>query len=83
MHANVLLFYTPLTPVWRQKVKKKSEEGYGAHHIMQLNYLIVCTPWPFADKHNLIELSDLIGCGYDLSDIQEWDLYFVVNILSS
>ena len=38
---------------------------------------------------SLIELSDLIGFGYDLSDTQdglsvgEWDQYFVVNILSS
>ena len=34
MHTNVLPFYTPLTPVWGQKVKTFfSEEGYGAHHI--------------------------------------------------
>ena len=45
MHANVLPFYTPLTPVWGQKVKTFfSEEGYGAHHIMQLNVDIMHTP---------------------------------------
>ena len=37
------------------------------------------------DKYNLIELSDLIGFGYDLMDfsVEEWELYFVVNILFS
>ena len=41
MHANVLPFYTPLTPAWGQYVKTFffSEEVYGAHHIMQLKYL--------------------------------------------
>ena len=36
----------------------------------------------------LIELSELIGSGYDLIDTQDglvekWDSYFMVNILSS
>ena len=44
MHANVLPFYTPLTPVWGQKVKKNSEEGCFAYHIMQLKCLTLCTP---------------------------------------
>ena len=36
MHANVSPFYTPLTPLWEQKVKTFfSEKGYGAHHIIQ------------------------------------------------
>ena len=45
--------------------------------------------WNCADKYDFIELSDLIDFCYDLSDTQdglsvgEWDLYFVVNILSS
>ena len=49
MHANVLPFYTPLTPVWGQKVKTFffSEEGYGAHHTMQLECLTLCTPLAF------------------------------------
>ena len=48
MHANVLPFYTPLTPVWGQKVKTFcSEEGYGACHIMQLKCLTLCTPLAF------------------------------------
>ena len=46
MHANVLPFYTPLIPVWGQKVKN-SEEGCGGHHIMQLNCLTLCTPLAF------------------------------------
>ena len=44
----------------------------------------------FADKYNLIELSDLLTFCYDRSDpqdglecVRERDLYFVVNILSS
>ena len=48
MQANVLPFYTPLTPVWGQKVKLFfSEEGYGAHHILQLKCLTLCTPLAF------------------------------------
>ena len=48
MYANVLPFYTPLTPVWGQKVKTYfSEEGDVAYHIMQLKCLTLCTPWPF------------------------------------
>ena len=48
MHANVMPFYTPLTPVRGQKVKAFffSEEGYGAHHIMQLNVRHYAHPWP-------------------------------------
>ena len=63
MHANVLHFYTPLTPVWRQKVKP----CYGAHHIMQLMHTIDLLGWVkghesnYADKYNLIVLSDLIA----------------------
>ena len=49
---------------------------------MQLKCLTLCTPLAFwgglkarhgncADKYNLIELSDLIGFGYDLNDIQD------------
>ena len=34
MHASVLPFYTPLTPV-RGQIVKKSEEVYSSHHIMQ------------------------------------------------
>ena len=49
MHANVLPFYTPLTPVWGHKVKTFffSEESYGAYHIMQLKCLTLCTPLAF------------------------------------
>ena len=47
-----------------------SVEGYGAHHIMQLKCLTLCTPLAFwvgkkcqtlncADKYNLIELKRL------------------------
>ena len=48
------------------------------------------TPNFCADKYVLIDLNDLIGVGYDLSDtkdglkvLEKWDLNFVVNILSS
>ena len=77
MHANVLPFYTSLTPVRGQKVKKIfSEEGYGAHHIMQLKkFGIMHTPgllgW----------VSCLIGFGNDLSDTQDelkcWRMGFI------
>ena len=40
MHANVLPFYTPLTPVCGQKVKKKkSEESYGAYAIKMFDIM--------------------------------------------
>ena len=59
-----------------------SEEGYVASRIMQLKCLTLCNPWPFgldkkvrhwncADNHKLIELSDLLCFGYDLSDTQD------------
>ena len=48
MHANDLPLYTPLTSVWGQKLKTFfSEEGYGAHHIMQLKCLTLCTSLAF------------------------------------
>ena len=47
MHANVLPFYTPLTPVWRQKLKKTSEEDYVAYNNIQLKCLSLCTPLSF------------------------------------
>ena len=58
------------------------EKGYGAHHIMQLKCLTLCTPLAFwvgykgqtlnsEVKYNLIELSDLVGFGYDLSATQD------------
>ena len=51
-------------------------------NIMQLKCLTLCTPlafwegkkvrhWNSADKYILIELCDLIGFGYDLSDTQD------------
>ena len=48
MHANVLPFYTPLTPVLGQKVRTFCfSEGHGAHHIMQLKCSTLCTPLAF------------------------------------
>ena len=42
---------------------------------MQTKFLTLCTPltlgWVSADKSTLIELSELIGFGYDLSDAQD------------
>ena len=55
---------------------------------MQINFLTFCTPHIFwvghgscADNYNLIELSDLIGFGYDVSDTQDglkcWKMGFI------
>ena len=73
MHANVLPFYTTLTPVWGQKVKTFfSEEGLWctSHYAIKM-FDIMHTPGFFgwikgqtlncADKYNLTELSDLMA----------------------
>ena len=64
MHANVPPFYTPLTPVWGQEVKKKnSEEGYGAYHIMQLKGLTLYAPgllgWVKRSVMEIVQISSI------------------------
>ena len=41
MHANVVPFYTPLSPVWGQKVNKNSEEGQYANKMFDIMHTLV------------------------------------------
>ena len=79
MQANILPFYSPLTPGWDQKVKTIFSRLQGKK-FRKMFYLMLnknirlgkkVTHWNYADKYIFIEHSDLIGFGYDLSDTQD------------
>ena len=52
-----------------------SEEGHGAIKLFDIMHTPCLLGWVkgqnCADKYNLIELIDLIGFGYELSDTQD------------
>ena len=79
MQANVLPFYTPLIPIWGQKVIPFFSDGQITRkdvlNIMHLKCLTLCTPLAFwvGLKGLTLKLTDeyLISFGYNLSDTQD------------
>ena len=61
-------FYTPLNPVWGQVILHNTlcKKLFDIRHIPGGRAWKLCRYL----KYNLIELSDLIAFGYDLSDTQ-------------